>query len=67
VPLAAYASLNGEQLSIHALVATPDGKTIYRAELQGASDQPEQLGFSVAQDLIAQGEGEILARLAESS
>jgi hydroxymethylbilane synthase len=67
VPLAAYARLHGEQLRIQALVATPDGKTIYRAELQGASDQAEQLGFSVAQDLIAQGAGEILARLAESS
>ena len=67
VPLAAYARLAGEHLRIQALVATPDGKTIYRAELQGASDQAEQLGFSVAQDLIAQGAGEILARLAESS
>jgi hydroxymethylbilane synthase len=67
VPLAAYARLHGEQLRIQALVATPDGKTIYRAELQGASDQAELLGFSVAQDLIAQGAGEILARLAESS
>lgn len=67
VPLAAYARFDGEQLRIQALVATPDGKTIYRAELQGVPDQAEQLGFSVAQDLIAQGAGEILARLAESS
>lgn len=67
VPLAAYARLDGEQLRIQALVATPDGKTIYRAELKGVPDQAEQLGSSVAQDLIAQGAGEILARLAESS
>jgi hydroxymethylbilane synthase len=67
VPLAAYARFDGEQLRIQALVATPDGKTIYRAELQGVPDQAEQLGSSVAQDLIAQGAGEILARLAESS
>jgi hydroxymethylbilane synthase len=67
VPLAAYAQLEGTQLTLQALVATPDGQTIYRAELEGPSDQAELLGSTVAQALLAQGAGEILARLSEPS
>lgn len=67
VPLAAYAQLEGTQLRLQALVATPDGKTIYRAELKGAAAQAELLGTTVAQSLMAQGAGEILASLSEPS
>jgi hydroxymethylbilane synthase len=67
VPLAAYAQLEGTQLTLKALVATPDGKTIYRAELKGPSAQAELLGTTVAQSLMAQGAGEILASLSEPS
>ncbi len=67
VPLAAYAQLDGERLKLRALVATPDGKTIYRAQLEGAPAQAEQLGFAVAQQLITQGAGDILASLTEPS
>jgi hydroxymethylbilane synthase len=67
VPLAAYAQLEGTQLTLKALVATPDGKTIYRAELKGPSAQAELLGTTVAQSLMAQGAGELLANLSEPS
>jgi len=67
VPLAAYAELQGALLKLRALVATPDGKTIYRAERDGPPAQAEQLGFAVAQQLIAQGAGDLLASLAEPS
>lgn len=67
VPLAAYAQLEGTQLTLKALVATPDGKTIYRAELKGPSAQAELLGSTVAQSLMAQGAGELLANLSEPS
>ena len=66
VPLAAHALLDGVHLTIQALVATPDGQTIYRAQVEGAAAQAEQLGVLVAQDLIQQGAGEILASLSES-
>jgi hydroxymethylbilane synthase len=67
VPLAAYAQLEGTQLTLKAVVATPDGKTIYRAELKGPSAQAELLGTTVAQSLMAQGAGELLANLSEPS
>ena len=67
VPLAAYASLDGVHLNVQALVATPDGQTIYRAERQGPAAEAEQIGLQIANDLIAQGAGHILASLSASS
>jgi hydroxymethylbilane synthase len=67
VPLAAYASIQGQQLTIRALVATPDGKTIYRAEAAGPSPEALTLGLRVAQDLREQGAAVILANLAATT
>ncbi len=61
VPLAAHATVNHEQLTLRAMVATPDGKRIARAEVRGAADAPEVLGVSVAQQLDAQDATAILA------
>jgi hydroxymethylbilane synthase len=44
-------------------VATPDGSRLLRAEHVGEIAQPEALGDLVAQDLLKQGAGEILAAL----
>lgn len=55
VPLAAHASLQGEQLSIDALVASTDGKTILRASLAGDATQAEKLGLQVAEQLKEKG------------
>lgn len=66
VPLAAYAEVSGVTVSIRALVATPDGTTIYRAQGTGPSDQAEVIGQRVAQELIDLGAGAILESLAVS-
>lgn len=55
VPLAAYATLQGDQLSIDALVATPDGKQVLRASTRGPKEQAEQLGLQVAEQLKQSG------------
>lgn len=65
VPLAAYAKFDGAVLTLQALVATPDGQTVYRACATGPGAQAEALGLQVAQELIEQGAGHILASLAE--
>ena len=64
VPLAAYASIQGQQLSLQALVATPDGQTIYRAKATGLVPAALSLGLQVAQELRAQGAEVLLANLA---
>lgn len=67
VPLAAYAVLREQDLFLRALVAETDGSRVLRAEAHGSPDAAEALGESVAQALLAQGAGAILARLNQPS
>lgn len=65
-PLAAHAQLINGQLTVYALVATPDGQTILRANARGPMadpDAPEMLGAKVAQNLLDQGADKLLAQL----
>ncbi len=63
VPIAGYAELQGDQLRLRGLVGEPDGSRVLRAELTGPAKDPVALGTRLAEDLLAQGAGEILARL----
>jgi len=65
VPIAGYAVLEQDQLYLRGLVGEPDGSEILRAEVRGSSDQAHELGVELAQQLLAQGAGRILARLME--
>lgn len=62
-PLAAHAQIMNDQLSVYALVATPDGKTMVRANARGSIADPEAVGHRVAQDLLAQGADKLLVGL----
>lgn len=63
VPLAAYATLDGDELTLSGLVAEPDGSTVYRAQIHGPANNAEELGLSLAEDLKRQGAQAILDRL----
>lgn len=65
VPLAAHARLIDGRLKLHALVATPDGQQILRAQAEGDGSQPNVLGERVAKALLAQGADRLLADLQE--
>lgn len=62
VPIAGYAipAGQGDKLWLRALVGSPDGEKILRAEAQGSAADPEALGVNVADQLLAQGAAEIL-------
>lgn len=64
VPIAAFAELQADSLFLRALVGNPEGSTILRSELTGDVHHAEQLGITVAEDLLSQGAGEILEALA---
>ena len=64
VPLGGFAEVAGDTLRMRGFVATPDGTRLLRAERTGSMSDPEALGKAVAQELLAQGGGEILAALA---
>jgi hydroxymethylbilane synthase len=61
IPLAAFATIDGDRMRMRALVATPDGKQIAEAEAEGPADAPAALGRQVADLLQVQGAEAILA------
>jgi len=63
VPIAGFALLNNGELYLRALVGEPDGSVMLRAEKTGPVDQAARLGIEVAEDLLSQGAGKILAKL----
>ncbi|GGX44614.1 hydroxymethylbilane synthase [Saccharospirillum salsuginis] len=73
VPIAGFAILDGNRLSMEGRVGEPDGSRLLKsrgtAELGGDSAEhlaaARKLGLSLAEDLLAQGAGEILDQLAD--
>ncbi|HGO5856512.1 TPA: hydroxymethylbilane synthase [Mannheimia haemolytica] len=61
VPIGGYATLNGDELTLNALVGALDGSQIIRASAKGDKQEAEQLGILVAEQLLAQGADKILA------
>lgn len=67
VPIAAHAQLDGDQLHLRGLVATPNGTTMVRGEQKGASALAEEIGTALAEDLLRRGADRILEKLASMS
>lgn len=63
VPIAGYATLKDGQLSMEGRVGSVDGQTLLSVQLSAAPEQAEQLGEQLAQNLLAQGAGELLKAL----
>ena len=63
VPLGGFAEVVDGQLRMRGFVASPDGTRMVHADLFGDIMHPEELGEAVAQALLKQGAGEILAAL----
>ena len=63
VPIAGYAVLTDGQIYMRGLVGEPDGSRILRAEISGSVEHAASLGKRLAEDLLAQGAGDILSRL----
>ncbi|MET0323272.1 MAG: hydroxymethylbilane synthase [Duganella sp.] len=64
VPLASYATIDGDEMHLRAMVATPDGKRMVSAEARGTvldGDAAAALGAQVAEMLGGQGAVDILA------
>ncbi|MGQ0508063.1 MAG: hydroxymethylbilane synthase, partial [Myxococcaceae bacterium] len=60
VPMAGFATLSGQTLRMRGLVGKPDGSKVLRAELSGLVSEGAQLGYAVAEKLLASGAREFL-------
>jgi hydroxymethylbilane synthase len=63
VPIGTYASVNGEHLSLDALVASPDGTNHVRDKIAGGVSEASALGLKLAERLLENGGRAILAAL----
>ena len=63
VPLGGFAEIQNGRLRMRGFVASPDGQRLLRAEALGEINRPEALGNEIADSLLSQGAGEILAAL----
>ncbi len=64
VPIAALAELNPDNtIQMRGLVGTVDGSRILRSEISGAAHLAEELGITLADDLLRQGASAILEAL----
>jgi hydroxymethylbilane synthase len=61
IPLAAFATIDNEVMTLRAMVATPDGKRVAHASIHGPANNPEALGHQIADALLAQDAKSILA------
>ena len=63
VPIGSFALLDGDQVFLRGLVGSVDGKEIIRKEITGHKDDAEQLGLTLAKQLLDAGAKEILAEV----
>jgi len=63
VPIAGFAELSHDALLLRGLVGEPDGSNIIRAEIAGPTENAQEMGQVLAEDLLARGAGKILESL----
>ena len=59
-PVATFATIAGEEMTVTALVAMPDGSRAIRDSVSGVADDAERLGEQLANRLLEQGAAELL-------
>ncbi len=62
-PIAAYAQLEGDQLTLDGLVAEPDGSRLLRNTEMGQGSKARAVGLKLAERLLVAGAGTLLERL----
>jgi hydroxymethylbilane synthase len=63
VPMACHAVLEGGTVKVRGLVIDPEGEPLYEARASGAPSEAAKLGRELAETLLRDGAGGILARL----
>ncbi len=61
LPVGAYATVEGEEVRLRGLVASPDGKLLLQDERKGG--HPEEVGRELAEELLKQGADRLLEQV----
>jgi hydroxymethylbilane synthase len=61
VPVGAHAVVDGDALTIHAIVSSPDGKKLVKRDAAGLVSEAARVGERLGHELLEAGAGEILA------
>jgi hydroxymethylbilane synthase len=67
VPIGSYAVIENEQLFLRGLVGSVDGKTLLTADTTGSTDNYQQLGTDLAEELLGKGADAILKQVYEQN
>jgi hydroxymethylbilane synthase len=60
LPIAALGKLEGQRLSLEGMLAAPDGSTMIREKIQGAKEEAEELGETLANIILDKGGKKLL-------
>ena len=63
VPIAGYATLDGQTIHLEGRVGSADGQTLLVQQVQGTTAQAEELGVTLAKALLDLGAGDLLKAL----
>lgn len=67
VPIGALGTVDGASLMLKGLVASLDGKQLFRSSVTGGLGEAEKLGQRLAEKLLAMGAGDILQEMRQES
>ena len=65
-PIAAYAQLDPDGITLRGLVAEPDGSRLLKDTMSGSAENPAALGCQLAERILVAGAGPLLERLRAS-
>jgi hydroxymethylbilane synthase len=63
MPIGAHATVTSDRITLAGVVIAPDGSRVARAAAEGSRAEAEEVGREAARRLLADGAGDILARL----
>jgi len=63
VPIGGYATINDEILTLKGLVASLDGKQIFKAEKSGPTQDAEQIGKTLGKEILQMGADKVLKEI----
>ena len=59
-PIGALAKIEGSRLTLMGMIASPDGKVIFREKIEGSPEEAKKLGIYLAESMLKQGASAII-------